>query len=875
MFESAAVRFADRPAVQIQRSSGLESSSYRELHDAAIDRARRLSGAGVQPGDRCAIFADNDADWCAAYLGTLRIGAVAVPIDTNYPAAQVATIVGACSPRVLFVNSRLSLVARDALAAVAGTVLANIHAPLTVGPPAQLSAASVAAQDPAVILYTSGATADPKGVVLTHRNLVAVRDAAFQVIAVSEHDSVLGVLPLSHSLAQLVNLLLPCGVGARTVFLETVHMTGLMRALSEQRITIFACVPQFVDLIHERLLQQIERKGPLARLIVRGLLILNFRCRQLGLNLGPWFFARVHSSVGREMRFFVTGDSKFDPGVGRDLYALGLTVLQTYGLTETSGAATLTRPRDAHSDTVGRALPGQHITVRPSPDPKLDGEIAIRGPIVMQGYYKRPDATAASMPDGWFLTGDLGRIDGEGRLTITGGKEEVIVLASGQNVHPEEIEAVYRQSVYVKEICVLGLPREEEPTAESLFAIVVPNLALMRERRIVNAGDLLRFELEGQSIHLPAPKRLAGYEISFEALPRTTTGKLKRHEIARKLREARRHEATRRLVHEPRVGSWADDAHTRAAVALIARRAAGRTIAPQSNLELDLGLDSMERVELFAEVERQFAVHIPEEQAHQIFTVSQLIEASRPGAQVGQARACNDSWAEMLHDLPPAEDPVLGGLLQPRPVAARAFFLVPRVLRVVLPPVQVTGLDNVPAQGPFIISPNHQGYLDPFIVCGALPFRVFRQLFFVGAAEYFETPLMAWIAQQGNCVPVDPDANLVPAMKSGAFGLAHRKVLMLFPEGERSIDGTVKRFKKGATILARHLGVPIVPVAIRGAYEIWPRNRPINWNVMFPWSRHRIRVAFGRPLRFDESTGSAQAALELQTTVAAMWDELR
>ena len=141
---------------------------------------------------------------------------------------------------------------------------------------------------------------------------------------------------------------------------------------------------------------------------------------------------------------------------------------------------------------------------------------------------------------------------------------------------------------------------------------------------------------------------------------------------------------------------------------------------------------------------------------------------------------------------------------------------------------------------PFLVCPNHQSYLDPLFVCGALPYRVFRRLFFVGAVEYFETPLTKWVARTVNCVPVDPDSNLVPAMKAGAFGLKHGKILMLFPEGERSIDGTVKKFKKGAPILARHLRVPIVPVALKGIYELWPRNRAFNWSVLWPWSGHRI-----------------------------------
>ncbi|MGH9203855.1 MAG: 1-acyl-sn-glycerol-3-phosphate acyltransferase, partial [Vicinamibacterales bacterium] len=383
-------------------------------------------------------------------------------------------------------------------------------------------------------------------------------------------------------------------------------------------------------------------------------------------------------------------------------------------------------------------------------------------------------------------------------------------------IYPEEIEAHYRHSPFIKEICVLGMPREDEPTTERLFAIVTPNLDLMRERRIVNAGDLLRFEMEGQAVHLPAHKRVLGYEVWFEPLPRTTTGKLKRHEIERRLKQIGREKARHEQVAPAGDGWWSEDPHASAVVEVIARRARGRAIARDSNLEVDLGLDSMERVELLTEIEQRFNVRIPEEGAHQIFTVTQLIEAAREGAQAGDGQSSDDSWAMMLRNLPPADDPVLSGLLERRPLSAAVFFAVTRLARLVLPRIQATGVEHLPAAGPYIISPNHQGYLDPFVVCGVMPFGVCRQLFFVGAAEYFENPWMAWLARQINCVPVDPDANLVPAMKAGAFGLTHQKILMLFPEGERSIDGTVKRFKKGAPILSRHVGVPIVPVAIRG-----------------------------------------------------------
>ena len=185
--------------------------------------------------------------------------------------------------------------------------------------------------------------------------------------------------------------------------------------------------------------------------------------------------------------------------------------------------------------------------------------------------------------------------------------------------------------------------------------------------------------------------------------------------------------------------------------------------------------------------------------------------------------------------------------------------------------VHVSGLEHLPASGPLLVCPNHQSYLDPMFVCGALPYRVFRRLFYIGAVEYFETPLTKWVARTVNLLPVDPDSNLLPAMKACAFGLQHGKVLLLFPEGERSIDGTVKKFKKGAAILARHLGVPIVPVALKGIYELWPRNRAFNWSVLWPWSGHRFTVAFGPPMTFGGGADHSEEALRLRDRVDEMW----
>ncbi|MGE0461986.1 MAG: AMP-binding protein [Vicinamibacterales bacterium] len=921
VFEETVRHFGSRVAVEVQRKDALDRFTYDDLHALALDRAAWLDAAGIGPGDRCAILAHNDAHWCAAYLAILSRGAIVVPFDTNYTAEQVGILMRDSGARVLFAGERLRSTAEQALAELPGVPTFDVHAAPAAradagGGPAPSAPGS--ALDPsalAVILYTSGTTSDPKGVVLSHANLIAERDAAFAVVDVGERDSVLGVLPLFHSLAQLANLLLPFAVGARVVYLETLSSQELVRALAERQITIFACVPQFFYLIHERIMREVGKRGWAARIVFRALLATSFRARRLGVNLGPTLFGKVHQLMGRQMRLFVTGGSKFDPAIGRDLYALGFTILQAYGLTETSGAATINTPHEAHIDTVGRPLPGVDVRILPPEATERrspgdidtsdgDGEIAIRGPIVMQGYYGRPDATAAVMRDGWFLTGDLGRIDREGRVTITGRKKEVIILANGKNLYPEEIEAHYRRSAFVKEICVTALAGGAGPADERLYAVVVPDMDVLREKKIVNAGDLLRFELEGLGASLPSYKRVLGYEVSFDPLPRTTTGKLKRHEILKRLRQAPHHGAPAgEATAEDK--AWLDDPHVAAAMALVRRRAAeGVGCRPASNLELDLGLDSMERVELLTELEQEFGVDVPEEQVHHIFTLGQLIDAvrpthapearPRPGAPVGAhptqsgprpappagahppqaGPSADESWSVLLRDLPPPTDSVLGPILARRPIVEPLLFMGGRLLARALARVEVTGLEKIPREGAFLICPNHQSYLDPFFVCGVLPYRALADAFYVGAAEYFETPLMAWVARRLNLVPVDPDSNLVPAMKAGAFGLTHGKVLVLFPEGERSIDGTVKRFKKGAPILSRHLGVPVVPVAVKGVYELWPRGRAFNWRRLLPWRRARVRLQFGDPVQFTDGESYADAANRLRAIVDAMWQML-
>jgi long-chain acyl-CoA synthetase len=884
VFARAAERFGDRIATELQRRDTVERMTYRELASKTGQAASWLTTHGVERGDRVAILARNDGSWCSAYLGILRAGAVAVPLDTNYSVDQLAKLLADCGAAAVFTSGQFDPAARAAIRLSGDVPIADIHHDFDRLDHCRKPAA-VGLSDPAVVLYTSGTTSDPKGVVLTHGNIIAERNAAFQVVRVDERDAVLSVLPLFHALAQMANLLLPFAVGARVVFLETLNTAELTRALRERGITAFVCVPQFFYLLHQRIASEMAALPLPARSLLRALAAMNLRTRQgTGLNPGKVLFRRIHRSLGPDLRLLVTGGARFDPGVNRALFALGFSIRQAYGLTECSGAACVSDEGDSQLASVGRALPG--VLIRIASEGNAEGEVLIRGPIVMTGYLNRPDQNAATLDDGWLHTGDLGYVDAHGRLFITGRSKEVIVLGSGKNIYPEELEAHYERSPFIQELCIVGVSRPGEPTSERLHALVRPDTEAMRARGAVNIRQLLRFELEGLSVQLPAHKRILGFDVTQEPLPRTTTRKLKRFEVLKWIETQREQraqrcggaEAQRCAGHTSDEFQWPNDSATLRILELIREQVKeGAALVPGAHLELDLGLDSMERVELLVHLTGTLQIAIDDEDAHQLQTVEDLVEACRSRLREGWDTAERvQPWERLLNDTP-ADDEFLRELEKSKRIRAVVLFALTRLLSAlfhVTAGFRVSGRQHIPSRGPFLVSPNHQSYFDAFMLVGALPFRAFRNLFFVGAAEYFQAPFMRWVARTLNVIPVDPDANLVAAMQAGAYGLRHGKVLVLFPEGERSIDGTVKEFRKGAAILSHHTQAPVIPVAIDGAWDMWARGLSINWRALLPWSRTRPRLEFGAALEPPSAPDYATHTEDLRRRVLTVWERL-
>jgi len=738
--------------------------------------------------------------------------------------------------------------------------------------------------DVASLLYTSGTTADPKGVMLTHANLLAEADAVFAWAHIGPDDAILGVLPLFHVLSQMANLLLPLVAGTRVVYLSTLNTTELLRALRERNITAFAVVPQFFNLIHERIFKEVQQRGALARFAFARLMRLNIAARKFGFNIGRVLFGKVHDLFGRRMRFLVTGGSRFDPKIASDFYALGIDVLQAYGLTETCGGAFVNAPGDIVIGSVGKALKGVEgkiISPHSSEDGSpASGEILIRGPIVMKGYWNRPDATAEILKDGWLHTGDLGHFDADSNLFITGRQKDVIILANGKNVYPEEIEAHYLQSPLIKEICVLGL---EDGGTEKLYAVITPNFEVLRQRKIVNTKEVIRFDIEGLSANLPTTKRIAGYEIWQEDLPRTTTRKLKRFEIEKRVKAGKRDDAGAELAKPvtQEESAWLQQPDNQRALKIIRQYSPSHSenISPSDNLELDLGLDSMRRVELLVALEQELGGDVEESRLADIYTARELVDAVRESAASGKTPNKKPSqtfagWGTVLKEDP--SDPAALAVIKPRPFIDRMLFVVTRAIKLIWSlraPVKVEGLENVPAHAPFLLCSNHQSFLDPVILLAVLPLRVLLRLFAVGTSEIFGSGFMRYVARMLRVVVVDPDANLIPAMRAGAYGLRQGLSLILYPEGERSIDGTPRTFKKGAAILSIHLQVPIVPIAIDGFHDAWPRGKP--FKKLSPLSMKIGKPLLPPPESQASEDAYAKLTAELKEKVAGMWDEIR
>ncbi|MBI4467900.1 MAG: AMP-binding protein [Acidobacteria bacterium] len=671
----------------------------------------------------------------------------------------------------------------------------------------------------------------------------------------------------------------------------------MARGLREGGVTALAGVPRLFYLIHKRIFDGLtQRPLPVRKLFAATMSFNGWLRDALGLNAGRFLFRRVHEALGGVLRLMVSGGASFDTRVARDFHRLGFTLLQGYGLTETSGAATVTRMGEYKPGSVGRPLPGIQIRID-RPDVDGVGEVLIRGANVTPGYYGNPEATVeAFTSDGWFRTGDLGRVDRQGNLSITGRRKDLIVLPSGVSIYPEDVEAHYERSRLISEICVLGRPDVEGgfTGAEKLCGVVVPDFDFLKANRIASVREAIRYELDNLGRTLPDHERIRDYILRSEPLPRTTTGKVRRFEVREQLEQesfgARRRGGEKWALFTPEAREIMDSPAGSVVAAAIREQVPDVfVIHPDMILELDLGLDSLARAECVVRIERGLGVDLEPEaeaSAHTVREFIEWVEATagsgvraltgpawpRPGLAATPLRSrisgCSP-WRELLADSV-IDVPEITRMLKRKWLGALAVYLVLRLVRLAawaFLRLEVRGLDVLSrVERPFLICANHQSYIDPIILCSTYPFRILRHVFHMGASEYFGGFFSAALAHWINIVPVDPDTHLIRALRAGAAGLRAGKILHIYPEGQRSFDGTLQEFRRGAAILATELEVPIVPVALDGLYRVWPRG-----------SRRmrlaKVRIHFGGPVRMQAEADAGALAETRYAFLAALVQE--
>ncbi len=830
-FAAVAREATDKIALQTKQGDTYRQYSYREVLKQVQALAGGLLDMGLRPGERVAIVAENRPEWAITYLGIVTAGGTAVPLDIQIPPAELAVVLAESESRIVVASAQtlpliatppadLPVVSMDTQVepsrlTLHGLILQGLHKSLV--------QVHTKPDDVASLVYTSGTTKRPKGVLLTHQNLIANAKAMMSSGLAGPEDNFLVMLPLHHTYPFMIAFLVPLLLGARMTFLQSLKPPDLVQCLRETDITMLIGVPQVFALIRRAIFDELGRRPRWVRLALSVLLSLSGVLRKhTAWNVGRAFFAPLHKQFGASLRLLCSGGAKLDPQVAKDLTRLGFTILEGYGLTETSPVVTFTPLGRTKIGSVGPPLSNVEIRII-SPDESGIGEVAVRGPSVMKGYDRNPEATGQAIREGWFHTGDLGYLDRERYLFVTGRLKELIVTPGGKNIVPEELEAEYQVSPAIKELCLIGR-KQEGQVGETLHAVVVPNLDYLRAHQVLDVPALLKDELRKAALSLPPYKRILGVTFVTEPLPRTRLGKIQRHLVKARLQPGFTGPSPKPELSEQDRELLATDTAQQVFSTLASMLPAERDITLEHHLDLDLGLDSLRQVELLVALERQFGP-LQDTLGAEVATVRELIDKLRslkreqPEVQEEQL-----PWRDILQTPPPSA--VIEALhAQPSwsdRLATKVGIAVMEGIFRIFFRLTVRGQTHIPAKEAFLLAANHASFLDPFFILTSVPRSVCARLFSLGWEPYFRSTFTAWIARVGHVIRLGPKTPLVIVLRTSAAVVRDGKCLLIFPEGQRSLDGHLLPFKKGVGVLACELGVPVIPVHIQGSYEAWP-----------------------------------------------------
>jgi long-chain acyl-CoA synthetase len=798
------------------------SRSYEDVGRAARALAERLAVAGVRQGGRIILWGENRPEWVAALWAAIISGIVVVPIDYRSSLEFVRRIRAIVDAKVILAGDDVPAEAGAMLHAPGGLDGAVVWrlAGIDWHADAPMPAVQVGASDTAEIIFTSGATAEPKGVVLTHRNILANTVPIEQEVEKYRKYGrpffplrFLNLLPLSHMFGQAMATFIPPMLPGTTIFVHSLSPHDIVRQIRERRVSVLVSVPKMLDVLRGHVQHAArtaaEPSGAGVHWVKRW-----------------WLHRDVHRLFGLKFWAFVVGAAPLDPDLETYWSRLGFAVIQGYGLTETAPVVTVNHPFAMRRGSVGKPIHGLQVKVA------ADGEILVKGDNVTQGYFNAPEATAEAFDDGWLRTGDIGEVDESGRLYVRGRKKEMIVLPDGFNVFPDDVERVLDEVAGVRESAVVGV---KDGSGERVHAVLV-----------VDPG------VDPEDVTRAANARLAEHQrvrtVSKwpgEHLPRTEgTRKLKRVEI-------------RRWAQDGKAGAVATPVED-PVEAVLARLSHGRTVDQSTSID-ELGLSSLDRVELMVALEQRMQTSFDESAFATVKTVADLHAL----VEGGTAAAAETAGA--------LEVPAWSLSWPARAVRRVLLFAVVLPLTRFFARITVRGTEHLRnLSGPVVLASNHQSHMDTPVILAALPPELRRRVAPAMAKEFFRahfrpaehsfrerakaSTLYALAALAFNAFPLPQreagardTLRYIGRLTSDGFSI------LIFPEGARTETGSLKPFRPGVAMIGSRLGLPVIPVRLDGVDRVLHRS----WKMA---RRGPVEVRFGAPIVFQGDDYQAMAS---------------
>lgn len=787
-----------------------KSISYNELGNK-INLYSSLFDASST--NKIGIYSENRLGWIYSFYAGWNNNAIVVPVDFMSTTSEVAYILNDCKPEVVFVSQNKKSDLYEALKNVTYSpqiVIINDVEELEYTGADLYPFIAPDDEKTAVIIYTSGTTGDPKGVMLSFKNILSnIKAVSVDVKIFTSSDTILMLLPLHHIFPLLGTLVMPIYAGAKIALSPTMASEDVIKTLQENKVTLLIGVPRLFSAIRKGIKDKINQSA-IAKNLFKVAEKLNSRA------FSRFIFKAVHQKFGGRIKYMVCGGAALDTEVGHDYKTLGFEVLEGYGMTEAAPMITFTRPGKVKVGSPGFILPSCEVEIR-------EGEIVARGTNIMQGYYNRPEETAEVVKDGWLYTGDLGHFDEQGYLIITGRKKEILILSNGKNINPVEIEyKLESYAAFVKEVGVYQ-------SGDQFKAIVVPSDELILSNDLAQAYSIIKKEvIEDYNKKCASYKKVMDITLIQSELPRTRLGKIRRFMLSE--------------LEQSNVVEEVDDIKVELEefniIAKYIEEEKRKKVLPNHHLELDLGLDSLDKVSLQVFVNSSFGVDIDPGRLvefENVLALSEFINKNRSKMEVEKV-----DWTKILKEKVHISLPKTW-------FTGRVFVKVSKFFFSIYFGLKGKGLKNIPDE-PCIIAPNHQSYFDGLFVASFLKNATIKNTYFYAKEKHIRQRWLKFIANRNNIIIMDLNKDLKESIQKMGEALKKKKNLIIFPEGTRTKNGALGDFKKTFAILSRELNVPIVPVSINGAFDALPRGSK------FPRPFKKVMVEFLEPILPDSKT---------------------